>query len=159
MQDLIDAFHALSPAGRFQAQQMLCRHALSAWQRYIHAHGPIHYRESVTGTSQTVDDRLPADALRAAAAGDDLADVARRYQEPIVALQEDDLVFPQHIEYSYYAIYNLFRRRVQGAEQVDDWLVVNQALSSSPDPEAWRPMLEAALAHGQVASARERRRR
>lgn len=159
MEDLIAAFWSLSPSGRFHVQQLLCRHALAAWQGYVRAHSPIHYIESVVGSSQTVDERLPADALRAAAAGEDSADVDRRYREPIAALQDGDLEFPPPIEYSYYAIYNLFRRHVMGVSQVDEWLVVNQALSSNPNPEAWRPMLAAALAHGEVASARQRRRR
>jgi len=53
---------------------------------------------------------------------------ALRYKEPIISIQDNDLSFPKNIEYGYYSIYNLFQKYTQ-AKNVDDWLIVNQALS------------------------------
>jgi hypothetical protein len=53
-------------------------------------------------------------SLASVEAGVDRADVAQRYLEPITALQDDDLELPNHIELSYYAIYNLYRSAVEG---------------------------------------------
>jgi len=92
-----------------------------------------------------VDIGLPADALRSARAGVDLANVASRYREPIVAMQDDDLNFPEPVEFAYYAIYNCFRKHACG-EDIDPWLIVNQALSSSEDKESWLPQLAQAIA-------------
>ncbi|MFE3759550.1 hypothetical protein ACFXO9_35055 [Nocardia tengchongensis] len=75
-----------------------------------------------------MDVELPADALRSARAGVDLADIGNRYLEPITALQDDDLTFPDPVEFAYYAIYNCFSKYSRG-DDIPDWLIVNQALS------------------------------
>jgi hypothetical protein len=50
------------------------------------------------------------------------------------------------IEYSYYAIYNLFQKYAE-QHSIDDWLIANQALASMDDPN-WVPsQLAAALAY------------
>jgi hypothetical protein len=70
--------------------------------------------------------------------------VAERYQEPIAALQDDDLTFPENITYAYYAIYNLFKKYAK-IEVVDDWLIVNQSLSTEDDSEAWATLFNDAI--------------
>jgi hypothetical protein len=92
-----------------------------------------------------VDATLPADALRSARAGADIANVQRRYEEPIVALQDDDLSFPEPVEFGYYGIYTCFRKYVNGME-IEPWLIVNQALSSDDDSDSWALRLEQAIA-------------
>ncbi|MFE1592052.1 hypothetical protein [Nocardia sp. NPDC058705] len=66
-----------------------------------------------------VDVDLPSHALRAARAGVDSTDIGGRYLEPITALQDDDLAFPDSVELAYYAIYNCFRKYVRG-DDLDD---------------------------------------
>lgn len=118
--------------------------ALARWKAYVAGEGQIRYRESVTGTEQVVDAALPAEALAAARSGQDVAAVAARYGEPITALQDDDLSFPDPIEFAFYAIYNFFQK--YGLEKdVDDWLIVNQAASSDPDESRWEGALQAAI--------------
>ncbi|GEM30629.1 hypothetical protein NN3_16360 [Nocardia neocaledoniensis NBRC 108232] len=113
----------------------LCEDALLTWNDYVQGNpAALRYRDSVVGMGHTVDVELPADALRAARAGVDLTDVDRRYLEPIAALQDDDLTFPDSVELGYYAIYNCFRKYVSG-DDIQDWLIVNQALSVHPDGE------------------------
>jgi hypothetical protein len=84
--------------------------------------------------------------MRAVELGQGSADVQARYREPIVALQDDDLELPEEIEYAYYAVYNLFLRHGL-AEPIDDWLIVNQAVSSLgvSAEDAWAAALEAPL--------------
>ena len=53
--------------------------------------------------------------------------------EPMIAMREEYLTFPENITFAYYAIYNLFKKYVL-KEDVDDWMIVNQALSSEEDP-------------------------
>jgi hypothetical protein len=88
---------------------------------------------------------LPHEALQSARAGQDLALIAFRYQEPIAALQDDDLSFPGPVVFAYYAVYNCFRVHACG-EDLDGWLIVNQALSSDSDPDSWRLRLVTAMA-------------
>lgn len=138
MPPLKGAFDALGQPGRRAVLLALCRHALGVWEAYIRRYGPIMYADSVVGVEHCIDSTLPRDALACVAAGADRANLAYRYQEPIVALQDDDLALPDHIELAYYAIYNLYRKSLAGAA-IDDWLIVNQALSAEMDPtqRAW----------------------
>ena len=55
--------------------------------------------------------------------------IQKKYREPICALQDDDWVLPEEASYAYYAIYNFFQKYALG-KPIDDWLIVNQALSS-----------------------------
>ncbi len=60
-------------------------------------------------------------------------------------MEDFDLEFPYHIEFAYYSIYNLFKKYGVQAN-VDDWLIVNQALSSEADQDKWLQLLENAIA-------------
>jgi len=140
-----ESFHQLTAAQQRQVHLTLCEHALTIWTAHVTAHAPIRYVDTVVGMRHEVDVALPADALQSARAGADIADVERRYQEPIAALQDDDLEFPEAIEFAYYAIYNCFCKHACG-EKSDPWLIVNQALSSDADQQSWAPRLERAIA-------------
>jgi hypothetical protein len=113
---------------------MLSENALDIWNGFIQAQAQIEYVESVVGTHQVLDPFLPQEAFQAASRGERSEEIAKRYREPITALQDDDLEFPEHITFAYFAIYNLFRK-YSLAEPVEDWLIVNQALSALADPE------------------------
>ena len=106
--------------------------------------GAIVYRESVVGTEQAVDLRLPADAFAAARSGVGTAEVDARYGEPRAALQDGDLEFPGPIAYAYDAVYNYFRKYGL-RDDVDDWLIVSQAGSSEPDEGEWTRTLSRAI--------------
>ena len=142
---LDDDFRALSPAQRRAVHEQLVRHALEHWKVYAEREGEIRYRESVVGTEQIVDPTLPADAFSAACTGQGCAAVARRYDEPRAALQDRDLEFPEAIGYAYNAVYNFFCKYGLG-EEVDDWVIVNQAGSSDPDESRWAKTLQRAIA-------------
>ncbi len=144
MKSLPDEFLALDSAQRRVVHFALCKHALRKWNEYVNVRGQIRYIESVVGTQQKVDKQLPADALESAERGVDLANVEKRYGEPIVAMQDEDLTFPKNIEFAYYAIYNLFRKYAL-EKDIADWLIVNQALSSEKDSAKWRPLLFTAI--------------
>ena len=62
-------------------------------------------------------------------------------------MQDADLEFPQEIQHAYYALYNLFRKHAI-KEDVDDWLIVNQALSSEIDESRWLSLLADAIRVG-----------
>ena len=79
---------------------------------------------------------------------DFIDDVERRYAEPITALQDEDFVLPDHIAYSYYAIYNLFRKYALRMD-IDSWLIVNQALSSEIDANKWHELLASAIGNAE----------
>ena len=140
-----ESFRRLPPERQRRVHLRLCQEALGVWTEYAAEHAPIRYTDSLVGMRHEVDVHLPHDALRSANAGADLADVDNRYREPIVAMQDDDLEFPDPIEFAYYAIYNCFRRHAR-EEEIDPWLIVNQALSSVDDEASWSPRLTAAVA-------------
>ncbi len=144
MKSPANRFYALKTAQRRQVHFTLCQYALRRWNDYANAQGTIRYIDTVVGTRQEVDIQLPADALEAARQGRDLANIAARYQEPIVAMQDDDLTFPEPIEFAYYAIYNLFGKYAL-AQDIDDWLIVNQALSPTEESDQWHSLLDGAI--------------
>ncbi|MGW6726044.1 hypothetical protein ACWF9G_09085 [Nocardia sp. NPDC055029] len=130
-----ELFFQLGADRRRQVHLSLCEDALPTWIGFIRGEpAPLRYRDSVVGMWHHVDVELPADALRSARAGVDLADIGSRYLEPITALQDDDLAFPDSVEFAYYAIYNCFCKYVRG-DDIPDWLIVNQALSVHDDSE------------------------
>ncbi len=144
MKSLADEFLALKPDQRRVVHFVLCEYALHKWNQYASVQGRIRYTESVVGTQQQVDKHLPADALGSARQGTDSGHLGKRYEEPITAMQDDDLIFPENIEFAYYAIYNLFRKYALGKD-IDDWLIVNQALSSEEDSEKWDTLVSSAI--------------
>lgn len=144
MSSLAALFFSLSPVQRRSVHLQLGRQALRNWEVYARTQGEMRYVESVAGTPQVVDSQLPRDALASVQAGQDLAGVAERYLEPIAALQDDDLIFPDSTEFAYYALYNLYQKYVQ-QQEIKDWLIVNQALASEEDPKKWYPMLQRSI--------------
>ena len=142
---LADDFRALPPAGRRAVHEQLVGMALERWREYADRQGAIRYRESVAGTQQVVDATLPSDAFAAARNQQGCAEVDARYGEPRAALQDGDLEFPEPVAHAYDAVYNFFRRYGLG-EDVDDWLIVNQAGASDPDPARWTATLQRAIA-------------
>jgi hypothetical protein len=117
---------------------------------YTEEQDEIDYLDTVTGTHQVVDGQLPFEAYQAARQGVKSPGIAQRYLEPLAALQDTDLELPENILYAYYAIYNLFKKYAQ-AENIDDWLIVNQALASEADPEARYPLLNNAIHEGMIS--------
>jgi hypothetical protein len=156
MSSLLEEFIALTPGRRRIVHLMLCEQALAKWTAYARSRGKITYTETVCGTNQVVDAELPEDAFECAKQHRDVANVHERYGEPIVALQDGDLGFPSAIEFAYYSVYNLFRKYA-GIEDVDDWLIVNQALSSETDETQWAPLLAAAIMHSEEGTGERQR--
>jgi hypothetical protein len=132
---LADKFFRLNSEQRCSVHFTLSEQALENWYLFTSTQGSIDYVESITGSHQVVDQQLPFDAFIAARQGMKFNDIARRYQEPIAAMQDEDLEFPGNITFTYYAIYNLFQKYAL-SEIVDDWLIINQALASKNNPES-----------------------
>ena len=155
MNRLAKAFKELSAAERRYVHLRLGEYALFKWDEYCASHRQINYIESVCGTHQTVDIELLTDAFYAACRGHDTRNVACRFQEPILAMQDDDFTFPESVEYAYYALYNLFKRYAE-QKKVDDWLVVNQILSAEMNEVKRRSLLETVIQQARhLASAPE----
>lgn len=144
MSSLREEFSALAPRQKRLVHLALCEHALARWMAFTGSRGDITYTETVCGTKQVVDVTVPQDALKCAKQSRDVANVQKRYWEPIVALHDGDLELPDAVAFAYYSLYNLFRKYT-GIEDVDDWLIVNQAISSEVDDTQWAPLLEAAI--------------
>lgn len=150
--ELAARFRQLGPAGKWLVHRYLCANALVAWLRFTAATGAIDYVDSVIGMGHRLDWQLPADAFNlvfghsAGEAGDaSIGEIEYRYREPIVAFQDDDLELPDAMELGYYAIYNAFQKYALG-RMIDDWLIVNQALSVAPEQPEWEALLSGALA-------------
>lgn len=142
--NIVEKFLALDFDRKREVHFELCKNALRVLDEYFAQNHLIEYVESVVGTYQKVDINLPKDALISSLTGSDELDVARRYSEPLASLQDDDLVFPDHIEFAYYAVYNLFQKYVSNRE-IDDWLIANQALSAEVNSEIWEKLLKEAI--------------
>jgi hypothetical protein len=144
MQSLREDFAKLSVEEKRRVHLSLCEHALSRWHAFCAVQPRILYLESVCGTLQWVDPSLPDDAFDCVRQSKHDDEIAKRYQEPIVAMQALDLELPDSVAFAYYSIYNLFRK-YDGHESLDDWLIVNQALSSQQDDSKRLLLLESAV--------------
>jgi hypothetical protein len=140
-----ESFRQLTPDRQRQVALLLCEQALQVWTAYVAEHAPIRYSDSVVGMRHEVDVRLPYDALYCAQVGADVYGAEKRYLEPIAAMQDDDLEFPATVRLAYYAIYNCFRKYACG-DELDAWLVVNQARGSIDDQEGLSQRLTDAIA-------------
>eukprot|EP00163_Fabomonas_tropica_P009528 TRINITY_DN1934_c0_g1_i13.p1 TRINITY_DN1934_c0_g1~~TRINITY_DN1934_c0_g1_i13.p1 ORF type:complete len:202 (+),score=26.29 TRINITY_DN1934_c0_g1_i13:1155-1760(+) len=120
--------------------------------------GPYRYMEGVVGTFHTMEDSLPADAYAQSVgilggqgtgvfSRPRLGWIGKRYQEPVVAMQDDDIELPSEVEYAYYAVYNFFllandvaskgsaRFNWESPEHIRRvWTIVNQGLSAWTHP-------------------------
>jgi hypothetical protein len=121
----------------------LLDHALRVWEQHCAATLNFTYRETAAGTVQELDILLPSEALAAVREQCDRANIAARYLEPVVSLQDADLKLPEAAELAYFAIYNAFLLHVVG-RKIDPWLVVNQVLSAIGQEQAV-PVLDAAV--------------
>ena len=144
---LKEQFLSLPPAEKRRVHFVLCAKALAVWLNYSSQKKRSRYVDGVVGLSHKVDMALPSDAFNAAQEGRDAARVAERYAEPITAMQDDDLEFPRNIEFAYYSIYNLFCKYVM-RDDIDDWIIVNQAISSEPDEPKMFSMFSETLKPG-----------
>ena len=129
---LAEDFIALDSEKKRIVHFELCRNALEVLTKYFSKTGKIEYIEMVVGTKQSIDEKLLNDAFISAQNGKDLYKSKKRFVEPIIALHDDDISFPENIGFAYYAIYNLFKKYALN-EKVDDWMIVNQAVSSEVD--------------------------
>ena len=134
MEDLVATYLSLSPGRQKVVQMALLEHALQAFEGAYPRHGRTEYFESVCGTRQQFDHSLPSDAIWCITVSKDVANAGARFGEPICAMQERDIELPERLAFAYYSIYNAFRLHV-GAEPIDPWLVVNQALAVYPEQE------------------------
>lgn len=140
--EILAAFRALPLHRRYEAMRTACADALDAWERYA-KQGTVEYTDGVAGVHHVVDLSLPSRAIAAVdkhLAGEQLdsADIWEGYREPITAMQDDDLDFPDGIALAYYAIYNLFGV-VSGCTKLYDQgeTVVLQALRTDDAIAEW----------------------
>ncbi|MBB1627957.1 hypothetical protein [Achromobacter sp. UMC71] len=124
-----EAFLDFPPERQRGVHLHLLKHALAVWESHYSLDAQPTYVESVAGSCQQADTGLPREALAAVRDRRDTAGVESRYLEPIIALRDEDWVLPHAAASAYYAIYNGFRLHVLG-QDIDAWLIVNQALSS-----------------------------
>jgi hypothetical protein len=144
MPDLAKTFLSLNNEQKHFVHLELCRNALSVWENYVARFDEISYVESVVGTFQIVDKLLPKDAFEAVIIGKDSMNIDNRYSEPINAMQDEDLEFPDNIKFAYYAIYNLFNKYIL-QQNIDDWLICNQALAAETVEDLWQDLLNHAI--------------
>ncbi len=112
----------------------LCEAALEVWLGYFLQSGPKEYFESVAGTKQSVDPEVLSEALAAARTGKHDNSIRERLGEIRVALYDGDLKLPEKIEFAFICIDKLTAKYVTG-ENLDDWLIVELALSALPDDD------------------------
>ena len=130
MNDIAEEFFALGKEDKKKVHIAMAELSLISWNELlVKGDIPLSYRETVAGTIQSVDANLPKNALDAVIGELSGEGILQEYVEPICALQDDDWDFNDDGEMAYYAIYNTFCKYVL-LQEVDDWLIVNQALSS-----------------------------
>lgn len=133
MSPLAQQFFAMPQEQKRRVHLYFADIALRQWKGFV-ASGlvPLSYQETVAGTIQEVDQDLPFDALVCVTKCEHPTSISERYSEPICALQDDDWPLPDDAQFAYYAIFNTFKKYALN-EAIDDWLIVNQSLSSLGD--------------------------
>jgi hypothetical protein len=126
-------YFSMHVEGQKKVQIRLCQHALEVWESLVPA--DLTYLESVLGSKQTFDAKLPRMAFNSVLSGLDNQNLVALYREPLAALQDDDIRLPEKAEFAYYSIRNLFVAQVL-RRPTDPWLIVNQALSAIGEDKA-----------------------
>lgn len=144
MKELYDKFMSLGVEARKQAHINACGYSLSAWDQYVRDGNGLGYRDSVVSMKHYLREDLPNNALQAIMNNAPSKEISELYLEPIAALQEMDWEPPEYIEYAYYSIYNAYRKYCEGSD-IDDWLIINQSLSSEPKKENWGAIFKKVL--------------
>ena len=135
MHPVTEKYFSLSKDQQKFVQINLCEKAFEVWLTYVKKNKFTSYRESVCGTLQDLDFTLPIDAIQSVKTGSDRSNIKERYLEPIAAIQDSDLIFPDEIELAYYAVYNLYNFYL--TNKLDDsWLIINQSLSALGEDQA-----------------------
>lgn len=142
---LPESFLDLNAHEKKQSQIKACTFALSVWKTYCAQRKEMIYSDSIVGMAHRVEKDLPEKALQAVIDGLVSPEITQAYREPIVALQDMDIDWPDQIEFAYYAIDNLYRKYALNLP-IDDWLIINQALSSESNSSQWEDLLESFLA-------------
>ncbi|MFX0101377.1 MAG: hypothetical protein ACFFCS_17515 [Candidatus Hodarchaeota archaeon] len=144
--DMMDIFENWDEDKRLKALYKGCQMALSVWKDYTRDN-TIQYIDSLVALEHVVENDLPMDAMNAIKSHidgkepKDVEEIDRRYREPITAMQDYDwystdefdlmdLHFPQHVEYAYYSIYNLFRLLFNDIITIEEPVIINQFISS-----------------------------
>ena len=133
MNKTIRDFRALSASKKKELHLIVCQHSLDVWNQFW-PNVSLLYTDSVVGMCHEVDCELPSEAFYAVKLGNYKQSIVDRYMEPITAMQDWDLEFPSSMKFAYYSIYNLYQK-YGNKREVDDWLIINQALSSCEDLE------------------------
>jgi len=133
MSEVMNIFLSLSSEEKKEFHLDACQFSLDQWDKFWKnndAH--MRYTDSVAGIEHVVDFELPLKAYLAVKFNHYDGLIEKEYREPIVALQDYDWNPPADIQMAYYSIYNLYQK-YSGLEEIDDWLIINQSLSSSPN--------------------------
>ena len=129
MKELYDKFISLDAEAKKKAHIKACCYSLSVWDKFILDGQYLNYSDSVLSIKHRIEEGLPKNALQAIMDNAPSKEISELYLEPISALQDMDWETPEHIEYAYYSIYNAYRKYCEGFD-IDDWLIINQSLSS-----------------------------
>jgi len=104
---------------QFELALQLAKHSLSIWKKFVVKH-KLSYRDTIIGLNHFVDKNLLEGTLVAVEiylAGiaikkefndqDELLELYKQFEDPMVALQDDDWVLPNEVHKTFYAVYNL----------------------------------------------------
>lgn len=144
MKALYDKFISLDAEARKNAHIKACSYSLSVWDKFVQDGNSLSYRDSVMLMKHQLEEDLPNNALQAIIDNVSSKEISELYLEPIAALQDMDWEPPEHIGYAYYSIYNAYRKYCEGSD-IDDWLIINQSLSSEPKEESWDAFFKSIL--------------
>jgi hypothetical protein len=133
MTNIQTIFGALSAKVKKDFHLSACQFSLDEWNEFWkNTDAGMRYTDTVVGLKHEIDFELPLKAYLAVKFDEYDKLIETEYREPIAALQDGDWNPPDDIQMAYYSIYNLYQK-YSGLEKIDDWLIINQSLSSSPN--------------------------
>lgn len=143
---LQDYIGTLSEQEQCELAIKLIETAMPLWEEYAIKH-PLSYVDSATGTSHEVEKDLLAKAIlmvekskghpkwqKLIDPNDSILSLRRRFDDPILALQDEDWVLPYPVQRIFYSVFNLLEWSIgdtQGSfgESVI-YVAINQALDA-----------------------------
>ncbi len=130
---------------QFELALQLAKHSLSIWKKFV-VHNKLTYHDSIVGLKHVVDKNLLEGTLVAIEIylaaktikkefndQDVLLELNKQFEDPIVALQDDDWELPDEVLKTFYAVYNLLHATIGIKKTAFDENTVYVSINQSID--------------------------
>ncbi len=133
----------LPPENQFELAIQLAKCTLPIWKKFA-VKNKLNYHDTIVGLKHAVDENLPEGTLIAIEIyltakklqynfdnKEEIWQLYKQFEDPIVALQDDDWELPDDVLKTFYAIYNLLKATIGIKKTTFDENVVYVSINQS----------------------------